>query len=121
MDAVGGIYEKLTAKLRTESGLLSFTTTVLAIALALGFIGGAFAGLVLMTFLSAPNSLHYGLVAVFAFIVFAAVWCSEDGPPRWRPIVIADDRLKNMSTTTVSVLIAFGAVALVAAARIGRL
>jgi hypothetical protein len=118
---MGRVYSKLMTTLRSDGDLVRFTAMSLAIALALGFIGGAFAALGLTSVTSSPHSLHYGLVAMFAAVVFAAVWCSEDGPARWRPTQISDERLKNFSTTAVSVLVAAGAVALIINCRIGHI
>ncbi|MBV8778504.1 MAG: hypothetical protein JO258_15005 [Alphaproteobacteria bacterium] len=108
------MHSKLTAILRSyEHDLAGFTATILAIAMALGFIGAAFAGLELRSFLDASPHVNFGLVVVFTAVVFAAVWCSQDGPPRWRPIVLSDRRLKSMSASVLHTLIGIGAVALV--------
>ena len=87
---------------------LSFSASALAVTIALGLIGAAFAEFELRTCLGVRGYAHLPFGVLFGAVVFSAEWCCEIGPSRWRPIVISEERFRSMSAISVCAIAVAG-------------
>ena len=69
--------------------LLSHTALCLTLASALGFITAGLISLDLEGFAVLSTIANVALCLVCLTTCFALVWCSPDGPDRWRPFIIS--------------------------------
>ena len=83
---------------------LNYSAYSLVLAIALGFIGAAFAEFELRTCLGVDGYAHLSLGALFGAIVFTVEWCCEIGPARWRPIVISEKRFSTIGAVAVAAM-----------------
>lgn len=95
--------------------LLNHTALCFAVASGLGFIGGGLAGLDMKPFVSLSTIANYAIAFICIVLSFTVLWCSADGPPRWRPFVISRGFAESLFGAAASVIVLGGAVALIAA------
>ena len=91
--------------------LLSHTALCLTLASALGLITAALIGLDLEGF--AVLSIIANVVMAFVCLTacFAIVWCSPEGPDRWRPFIISRQAGEGIFGGAASLIVLGGAAA----------
>jgi hypothetical protein len=90
--------------------LLHHTALCLTVAGGLGFVAAGFAGLDLSAFV-ALSRLGQGAIAVICIATcFAILWCSPDGPDRWRPFILSS-RITEGLFGSAATIIALGGIA----------
>ncbi|HZK90682.1 MAG TPA: hypothetical protein VFC56_11090 [Stellaceae bacterium] len=94
--------------------LLSHTALCFALASGLGFIGGGLAGLDIKPFVALSAIANYGIAFICIALSFAILWCSAEGPPRWRPFVISRELAESLFGGAASFIVLGGVVALIA-------
>jgi hypothetical protein len=94
--------------------LLSHTALCLTLAGALGFITAGIIGLDLEGF--AVLSIIANVVMAFVCLTacFAIVWCSPEGPDRWRPFIISREAGESIFGGAASLIVLGGVAAAIA-------
>lgn len=95
--------------------LLNHTALCFAVASGLGFIGGGLAGLDMKPFVSLSTIANYAIAVICIVLSFSLLWCSADGPARWRPFVISRELVESLFGAAASMIVLGGVVALIAA------
>jgi len=89
--------------------LLNHVALCLTVASGLGFVAGGLAGLDINVFV-ALSWLAQGAIAVICIAsCFAILWCSPDGPDRWRPFIVSS-RVAEAIFGGAATIIALGGV-----------
>jgi hypothetical protein len=91
--------------------LLSHTALCLTLASALGFIAAVVIGLDLGGFALLSMIADVALCLVCLAGCFALVWCSPNGPDRWRPFIISRKAGEGVFGGAASLIVLGGAVA----------
>ena len=91
--------------------LLSHTALCLVLASALGFITAAVIGLNLEGFAVLSMIAEFALCLVCLTACFALVWCSPNGPERWRPFIVSRKAGEGIFGGAASLIVLGGAVA----------
>ena len=73
-----------------DRALLRHAALCFEVGSSLGFIAAAVNGFGLDTFFGLSRSAHYLLALICIAASFVILWCSSDGPNRWRPFVLPD-------------------------------
>jgi uncharacterized membrane protein len=94
--------------------LLNHTALCFALASGLGFIGGGLAGLDIKAFVALSAIANYAIAVICITLSFTILWCSADGPPRWRPFVISRELAESLFGGAASFILLGGVVAVVA-------
>lgn len=98
--------------------LLNHTALCLSVAGGLGFVAAGLAGLDLIAF-GALSQLGQDAIAVVCIVTcFAILWCSPDGPDRWRPFIVSS-RVTESIFGGAATIIALGGMAAVVAVWLG--
>lgn len=69
--------------------LLNHVALCLTVASGLGFIAGGLAGLDLNPFVALSRLAQGAIAAICIASCFTILWCSPDGPDRWRPFIVS--------------------------------
>lgn len=69
--------------------LLNHIGLCLTVAAGLGFIAGGLTGLDLYPFVTLSWLAHGAIAVVCIASCFAILWCSPEGPDRWRPFIVS--------------------------------
>ena len=69
--------------------LLNHVGLCLTVASGLGFIAAGFAGLDLNSFVALSQFGQAAIAVICIAACFAILWCSPDGPDRWRPFIVS--------------------------------
>lgn len=91
--------------------LLGHAALCFTLASGLGFIVAGLAGLDLKTFVTMSAMVQdlLGLVCVCAS--FIILWCSPDGPSRWRPFIVSTETAEVIFGAAATVIVFGGIVA----------
>jgi hypothetical protein len=94
--------------------LLSHTALCVTLAGALGFIAAGLIGLDLKGF--AMLSIIANVVMAFVCLTacFALVWCSPEGPDRWRPFIISREAAESIFGGAATFIVLGGIAAAIA-------
>ena len=91
--------------------LLSHTALCLTLASALGLITAALIGLDLEGFALLSMIANVVMAVVCLMACFALVWCSPNGPDRWRPFIVSRKAGEGIFGGAASLIVLGGAVA----------
>jgi len=91
--------------------LLSYTALCLTLASALGLITAALIGLDLEGFALLSMIANVVMAVVCLMACFALVWCSPNGPDRWRPFIISRQAGEGIFGGAASLIVLGGAAA----------
>jgi hypothetical protein len=91
--------------------LLSHTALCLTLASALGLITAALIGLDLEGFALLSMIANVVMAVVCLMACFALVWCSPNGPDRWRPFIISRQAGEGIFGGAASLIVLGGAAA----------
>jgi hypothetical protein len=94
--------------------LLNHTALCFALASGLGVVGGGLAGLDIKAFVALSTIAGYAIALICIVLSFSVLWCSADGPPRWRPFVISRELAESLFGGAASFIVLGGLVALIA-------
>jgi hypothetical protein len=91
--------------------LLSHTALCITLAGGLGFIAAGLAGLDLKGFVILSKIAHFAIAFACISACFAILWCSADGPDRWRPFIISPEAAEAIFGAAAVVILLGGIVA----------
>jgi hypothetical protein len=94
--------------------LLSHTALCITLAGGLGFIAAGLAGLDLEGFVTLTKIAHYAIALVCILACFAILWCSADGPDRWRPFIISPEAAESIFGAAAVIILLGGILAVTA-------
>jgi hypothetical protein len=94
--------------------LLSHTALCITLAGGLGFIAAGLASLDLQGFVTLSKIAHFAIAIVCISACFAILWCSADGPDRWRPVVVSPEAAESIFGAAAIIILLGGIVAVTA-------
>ncbi len=98
--------------------LLNHVALCLTVASSLGFIAAGLAGLDLNAFVTLSR-IGQAVIAISCIAsCFAILWCSPDGPDRWRPFIVSSWAAETIFGLAATV-IALGGIAAVVGVWLG--
>jgi hypothetical protein len=94
--------------------LLNHTALCVTLAGGLGFIAAGLIGLDAKGFVALSKTAHAALALVCITACFAIVWCSADGPDRWRPFIVSREAAERIFGGAAGLIVLGGIAASVA-------
>jgi hypothetical protein len=94
--------------------LLIHAAVCVTLAAALGFIAAGLIGLDLKGFVALSKIAHTALALICITACFAIVWCSPEGPDRWRPFIVSREAGESIFGGAASLIVLGGIAAAMA-------